>query len=70
MGEPYRGGVEAVPRGGLHQRHDSRVVQPCEFDTRHAVLSAERSQGFEEWMRARQFTIPIGPKHQQAQRLL
>ena len=70
VGKPHRGVVEAVTGSGLHECHDSRVVQPGEFDTRHAVLSAERSQGFEERMRARQLTIPIGPQHQHAHRLL
>ena len=70
VGEPHRGVVECVTGGSLHERDHTDVVESGQPDTRHALLSMQRSQCFEERMRVRQLTIAIGPQHQHAHRLL
>ncbi len=47
-GETHRRVIEGVPGGRFHQRYDAGVVESGQLDARHAVLSMQPRQCFEQ----------------------
>ena len=62
MGETHCRVIEGVPGGGFHERHDAGVVESGQLDARHAVLSMQRRERFEQRMGVRQCTVAIRPR--------